>query len=322
MSRPKRIELPAEIYNRAYDELKNDIFNYYVKPAYFFAELKKYCNHSGRSEHFYTLIKHFTDKKTTSSSMLKKLTDDQIRSLSDENDFNNCLTKNLKEGNISMMKIVNVFLAKEIVTTKTASPDDDDIKAELMPFMDAFPDIVGVLKNCVNSDNAEFRPADVKVAKKCSEIYCRENNAAYKFNVDDVRKIRFADNAPRNRTGIISESNITPDEMQKYLLDNCNDTYAVAKFISEKIGKSVSHQNVNSYCRQHSIDTRGFPFGYVVGNFVVIKRVGTVKNVPMYKCVCKCGEDFEASNATIFQCIKGGYKYGCPNCRNKCGRRG
>ena len=322
MSRPKRLPVPTELYLQAYEELRNDIFSYYVELPALLEALNKCCVSAHQKANFSRLIKHLKDIEIAKTSIFKMISDEELLSFATEDEYKAYLTKNLVEGNISMIKIVNIYLAKDIVSSKKQSCEDKAIKNEIKPFFKAFPEIVDVLKNCVASGKADYRPCNDKIAKMCTFLYNKDLSEEQKhtFNAVDINKVKSLvdefsfENEPKRLEKNIINDNITPDEMQKLLLDNCNNTYKVAEHLTQMLGRKVTHQNINRYCKQHGIDTNGFPFGYVVGNFVIIKRVRTLNKVPIYHCVCRCGNSFEASNAIIHQCIKGGYKYGCKEC--------
>lgn len=322
MSRPKRLPVPTELYLRAFEELRNDVFSYYVELPALLEALNKYCVSAYQRTSFSRLINNLKNIDITKTAIFKMISDEEILSLTTEDEYKMYLTKNLIEGNISMIKIVNIYLAKDIVNSKKQSYEDKAIKNEIKPFFTAFPGIIDVLKNCAAVGKADYRPCNDKLAKMCSLLYNKDLHEEQKhtFNAVDINKVKSLvdefsfENEPKRLEKNIINNNITPDEMQKLLLDNCNNTYKVAEYLTQMLGRKVTHQNINRYCKQHSINTNGFPFGYVVGNFVIIKRIKTINRVPIYHCVCRCGNSFEASNAIIHQCIKSGYKYGCKEC--------
>ena len=344
-----------DIYKEVYTELRNDLGNWYVDLAKLLKKLKEQCERSPCTASFmgassyrvssrfkpdysklYKLVTHLNSRKYMNLPMLKKtIVQDNgnpirydKRILSELDSFEPICTQNTAERMVSLKKIINAYYFDEGMS-EAEQYDAFDSEFQIIILIYGKAPVLAKAhikdKDIADLYMRKLRERGIKSAPVTAADIAAYERSLANAELKDV--LPSPDKPKPVDLSIIGMAGFTPIEMRELLARNDYNTPRTAKALSEKLGKTVTRQNVYAYCRRHNITIKNrYANGTRFGDIIILEQLertsnsnGNVRN-PRYRCRCKCGAEVEFYQAALAQNSGSKYHLCCEDCRRN-GRR-
>ena len=148
-----------------------------------------------------------------------------------------------------------------------------------------------------------------------SDIFYIQNELKNGSDISEIKEHYTSNLNPKERS-VLAKHGVTPEAVAELMDKHERYTPKVAEELTKITGKTITYQQVDSFCRRHDIPLGRYYEGAVFCGMVILSKIKQWPN-SKFRCRCTvCGEEKEFFQSTINAYQKSGRPL-CPVCKRK-----